>query len=261
MKADRIFDGISERFRRQIYANDNPKGKIRLHILQRDLSALVCQASPLHVLDAGAGMGQMSVWLAGCGHQVTTLEPAQEMLDHAVANIQLHGLQDRVSIQKNTIQEWVAQAPGTYDLIICHAVLEWLAEPLATLQRLLSLLKDGGRLSLMFFNQHSRTMRHLQAGQLKTVLEPRSITPDTLTSLSLSPISPLLPQQVLDWLKQAGLALELWSGVRCFYDYTYPQLRKQLDLQQVLALEARYSQQEPWRSLARYQHMLCRRPG
>ncbi|HPQ95490.1 MAG: methyltransferase domain-containing protein [Thiothrix sp.] len=258
MKEDRIFDGISERFRRQIYANDNPKGRIRLHILQRDLAAHVCRTDSLQVLDAGAGMGQMSVWLAGCGHRVTLLEPAGEMLDHAVASIRQHDLQGRVFIRKNTIQQWVAQKPGTYDLIVCHAVLEWLAEPLVTLQGLLSLLKAGGKLSLMFFNQHARTMRHLQAGQLKTVLEHQSPPPGTTTGLA--PISPLLPQQVLEWLTQAGLQLELWSGVRCFYDYTYPQLRKQLDLQEVLALEARYSQQEPWRSLARYQHVLCKRP-
>jgi S-adenosylmethionine-dependent methyltransferase len=39
----------------------------------------------------------------------------------------------------------------------------------------------------------------------------------------------------------------------------YRDVRKTVAIAEVLPLERTYSRQEPWRSLARYQHMLCRK--
>jgi len=70
MRKDRIFDGLAQRFQRSIY--DDPRGIIRLAILQDDLQAVVSDAAtrPLRILDAGGGLGQMAIWLAQQGHQV-----------------------------------------------------------------------------------------------------------------------------------------------------------------------------------------------
>ena len=69
---DRYFDHLGARFAQRIY--DSPKGAIRLAVLQRDLQqwlpALLQAESPLHILDIGAGLGQISGWLAGLGHQL-----------------------------------------------------------------------------------------------------------------------------------------------------------------------------------------------
>lgn len=249
MKQDRIFDGLSSRFGRKIYQNNDPRGAIRLHITQDDLLTHLPQ-KPMRVLDAGGGMGQMSQWLAEQGHEVTLLEPSEEMIEAAKNN-----LKDVSTVQfiQSTIQDFHTEEK--YDLIIIHAVLEWLAQPLETLQGLLQHLKPNGYLSVMFFNQTSKEMRHLLGGDLSAVLDNRIASNG---HNGLAPISPLLPQTVVDWLPQAHLELVAWSGVRCFYDYSHPEVRKKMELDQVLTLERRYSQQEPWRSIARYQHMICK---
>ena len=58
---DRYFDHLGARFAQRIY--DSPKGAIRLAVLQRDLQqwlpALLQAESPLHILDIGAGLGQI----------------------------------------------------------------------------------------------------------------------------------------------------------------------------------------------------------
>ncbi len=258
MKQDRIFDGLSQRFQRKIYSNNDPRGQIRLHIVQQDLQQQHFLSQPLSILDAGGGMGQMTHWLAEQGHSVTMIEPSQEMLQVAQQFLETnitHATAD-ISLQQSTIQGFVEKNDKQYDFIVCHAVLEWLAAPQETLTKLLTLLKPGGYLSLMFFNQRSKVMRHLLGGDLKTVLENR-IASDGHSGLA--PISPLIPHEVEGWLPEMELELLSWSGIRCFYDYSHPEVRKKMLLSDVLELERRYSQQEPWRSIARYQHMICRK--
>ncbi|MGB0847445.1 MAG: methyltransferase domain-containing protein [Thiolinea sp.] len=260
MKKDRIFDGLSQRFQRKIYSNDDPRGAIRLHIIQDDIRTQSFLDQRLHVLDAGAGMGQMSCWLAQQGHTIVLAEPSQEMLEVAKQNIQetLGQHSSLITPKQDTIQSLCDDTLHQhFDFIVCHAVLEWLASPLENLAQLLNTLKPGGWLSLMFFNRHSKVMRHLVGGDLKPVLENR-IASDGHNGLA--PISPLVPDDVANWLIDSGLEVITWSGVRCFYDYSHPEVRKRMDLQDVLTLERRFSQQEPWRSLARYQHMLCYKP-
>ena len=257
MSQDRVFDGLSQRFQRTIYANNDPRGAIRLHITQDDLNHYFQHLPPTHqALDIGAGLGQMSLWLAAQGWTVTLSEPSQEMLVQAQAIIQNTSHAQHIQCLDHSIQTLPLQYTQHFDLIICHAVLEWLAEPQATLQTLVNYLKPDGCLSLMFFNRTSTEFRHLIAGDLDAVLEQR-IASDG--KQGLAPISPLLPSEVLSWLPVLGLELVQWSGVRCFYDYAYHTVRKKMPLDKVLKLERHYSQQEPWRSLARYQHFILKK--
>jgi S-adenosylmethionine-dependent methyltransferase len=257
-KQDRVFDGLAQRFQRQIY--DDPRGIIRLAILQDDLKPLLASSftstKPLRVLDAGGGLGQMAIWLAQQGHQVILAEPSLDMLQQAGAAIQRAGVGHAIELVQASVQDLSESSHEPFDLITFHAVLEWLAEPRAGLEQLLRCLKPGGYMSLMFFNYHSTVMRRLIAGDLETVRRGE-IASDGRKGLA--PISPLKPDEVLAWLPSLGLELETWSGVRCFYDYMYRDVRKTAKMEDVIPLERAYSQQEPWRSLARYQHMLCRK--
>jgi S-adenosylmethionine-dependent methyltransferase len=47
----------------------------------------------------------------------------------------------------------------SFDVIICHAVLEWLADPQDALGRLSGLLKADGLLSLMFYNRNASLLK------------------------------------------------------------------------------------------------------
>jgi len=256
IKKDRIFDGLTQRFQRKVYGDDDPRGKIRLYIAQNDLMEQIPMHPAARILDAGGGMGQMSVWLAQQGHHVVLAEPSTEMLSAARTLITAAGLETQIQLQTTTIQSLAQTESVPYTGIIMHAVLEWLANPYTTLQQLLTVLAPGGWLSLMFFNQYSKEMRHLLAGDFAPILQGH-IASDGQNGLA--PISPLPPDEVLSWLPALGLELVSWSGVRCFYDYSHPEVRKRMALDELLQLERHYSQREPWRSLARYQHLICRK--
>ncbi len=256
LKTDRIFDGWAKRFEQRIYADDNPKGLIRATIVQRDIQEVVLNQanSPLRILEVGAGLGQMSLWLAKSQHRVVLTEPSQDMLQSARHQCQSSNYSGTIEFKRSTLQQLDPNTLGRFDLIICHAVLEWLAEPEKALSYLAPLLETHGFLSIMFYNKHSGLMRSLIVGDFERVLKDR-LAGDG--KKSLSPISPLDPQKVANWVEGAELKTLRWTGVRCFYDYMLPKIRLSTDIQSILDMEKKLSLQQAWRSMARYQHIIC----
>ena len=67
-----------------------------------------------------------------------------EMLDLAREQIAQKGLGRRIRLIHCPIQDLKHQVTGTFDLVLCHAVLEWLAEPRQTLLGLFLLASRQG---------------------------------------------------------------------------------------------------------------------
>ena len=160
--SDRHFDQLATRFAEKIYGG--AKGAIRLAVLQADLIEALPDR-PLRVLDIGAGLGHMSLWLAERGHDVTLAEPAEPMLEGARQRFAEAG-QTATFIQAPW-QDLLGQLTEPYDLVLCHAVLEWLAEPHAILPVLHQLTAPGGWLSLAFYNRDALIYRNLLKGHFR----------------------------------------------------------------------------------------------
>lgn len=253
---DVIFDGLAEKFARKIYRSK--KGELRLALLWEDLQQhipILAQAPPLHVLDAGGGLGQMSMRLADQGHKVVLCEPSTDML--TIARELIAG--GTVASHTITLESCVLQAlphrysEQSFDVVLCHAVLEWLAEPLPTLAQLLPLLKPGGYLSLAFYNVESIVWKNLLKGNFRKVAN-REIKGELG---SLTPPHPQSAPDVLAWLQTQGLELMNVSGIRCLSDYLHPTANISPD--DLLVMERELSQQEPYKWLGRYIHVIARR--
>lgn len=249
---DRYFDHLGARFAQRIY--DSPKGAIRLAVLQRDLQqwlpALSASATPLRILDIGAGLGQISNWLAGLGHQLTVAEPAEAMLDIARQRIEESAPALPVHFLQAPLQELAARGEQ-YDLVVCHAVLEWLADPATALQQLASLVQPGGALSLAFYNRDALIYKNLVKGQFKK-LRKKPLSGQGKSGLT--PQQPLDPREVLQWSIAAGLDCRATSGVRVFYDYMPEPFCSNSSLDDLIEYELRYSQHPAYQHLGRYLH-------
>ena len=249
---DRIFEGIAERFVRNVYGTR--KGEVRLAILWRDLMAGLPQLAdgpPLTVLDIGGGIGQLSCRLAGLGHQVTLAEPAAQMLELARAHWQAQG-QVPVKTVQARLQALDNDLTPPADLVLCHAVLEWLVDPRAALAALVPRVRPGGWLSLTFYNRNAAIWSNLMRGNLEKVRANRLRG----KRKRLTPISPLVADEVLAWGESEGLRLARYTGIRCFSDYG----AEEADLEEVIATEWHLAHQDPFRQLARYIHLLYRAP-
>jgi len=73
---------------------------------------------------------------------------------------------------------------------------------------------------------------------------------------SLTPINPIDPQQVLEWVSSLPFKLLAYSGIRVFHDYIFNEEHREREPETLLQLELEFSQQEPYRSLGRYVHLL-----
>lgn len=246
---DRHFDALATRFANKIYGG--AKGAIRLAVLQADLAEALPER-PLRVLDVGAGLGHMGAWLAAQGHEVTLAEPAAPMLAGARERFAEAGLEG--TFIQASWQELAEQPDGqTYDLVVCHAVLEWLADPAAILPALAQWVAPGGWLSLAFYNRDALVYRNLLKGHF------RKLKADSLAGekQSLTPQTPLDPRALEAQLAEAW-RVESRSGVRVFHDYMPADFQAKASTADLVAMELEYRRHPAFAGLGRYLHWLCR---
>lgn len=240
---DRHFDGLAEKFVTSLYGG--PRGQLRLDLLNRLLPEML----DLHgqpVLDVGAGLGQVSGWLAGRGHDITLSEPSGEML--ALAREHLAAFP--VTFHQQPLQALGEVASGPWPLVVCHAVLEWMADPRAALETLAGLVASGGQLSLMVFNRDALRFSNAVKGNWRKVLD------DRLAGLGLgqrlTPISPLTHAQIVEWAESCGLEISAVAGVRVFHDYLRCPAETQQEIDDLVEMEWRYCRVDPHWRLGRY---------
>ena len=255
---DRNFDDIADKFARRIYGS--LKGEIRLAVLQRDFDEVLPEIAgerPLRVLDAGGGVGHFAVGLAARGHRIVHCDISARMLEKARAHYAARAPEAEVTFIHAPIQSLPERAMAPFDLILCHAVVEWLAQPREALARLLTLLRPGGLMSTLFYNRYSLMMLYLMRGCFDKAVSGELGGGGN----SLTPTNPQTPEAVLGWFEQWGHETLCHSGVRCFHDYVAAKRRDDLPREEMLAAELKISRIEAFRSTARYIHLLTRQPA
>lgn len=262
LDGDRNFDDLAGRFKKNIYGG--LKGDIRLAILNRDFHRHIPIApfaqekpvKPLRILDAGGGQGQFSLAFAEAGHQLVICDISAEMLKLAGEAVVRKSLADRVTLLHCAIQDLPEHLPDAhrgFDLVLCHAVIEWMLEPQALLPCLLDYLRPEGYLSFTFYNLNSLVYKNLLRTNFKKILQQ-----DFAGSRgSLTPINPMEPAVIDSWLADLPLSILGRSGIRVFHDYIFDHENREREPDNVIALELQYSLQEPFLSLGRYIHILA----
>lgn len=244
---DRNFDDISHKFAQNIYGTS--KGKIREAIVWQELENILATfptTKPLKILDAGGGQGQMACRLAKLGHHVTLCDISMQMLELAQKNAQ--GEKLNINCHCCAIQDIDHIINEQYDMVICHAVLEWVADPISVLESLKKHLKPEGYLSLMFYNYHALLFKTVTLGNFgytQSGLAKRK-------KKTLSPDFPRIPDDVYQWLATLDFHIIKKTGIRLFHDYMNNKEKINSQFDQLLALEKQYCQAEPYLSLARY---------
>ena len=206
----------------------------------------------MSVWDAGCGLGQMSFWLANRGHKLTCCDISYKMLaktKERFANANIEALFYQAPAQKMALEL------PKQDLVLFHAVLEWLAKPLETLEDVSGRVKKGGYLSLLFFNYNSIIFKNTLRGgwRLDTLLTKKWYG----RGKKLTPPHPQKPEVILRWLKEHGYTIKAHTGIRVFHDYMYEDAINETKLEDLMSLEYEYCRQETFRDMARYVHILA----
>lgn len=257
MNQDRNFDDISAHFEKKIYGG--LKGQIRLAVLRHDIFGWVkswqqTHNRPLRVLDVGSGLAQISIELAKDGHDVTINDISANMLEIAKQNA--GEAAQNITWHTCPYQQLDDKLTGKYDLILCHAVLEWLAEPKLIMDFFDRWLVDDraekGVLSLCFYNPASFVYRNLVMGNFN-LLHNKDFKAD---NGSLTPNHPVAKDEVLAWINDHYYQILHTSGLRVFHDYSPLKRGGHTNPQAVIEMEVAYSGQDPYKWLGRYLHFL-----
>ena len=257
MNQDRNFDDISAHFEKKIYGG--LKGQIRLAVLRHDIFGWVKSWQQTHnrhlrVLDVGAGLAQISIELAKDGHDVTINDISANMLGIAKQNA--GEAAQNITWHTCPYQQLDDKLTGKYDLILCHAVLEWLAEPKLIMDFFDRWLVDDraekGVLSLCFYNPASFVYRNLVMGNFN-LLHNKDFKAD---NGSLTPNHPVAKDEVIAWINDHNYQILHTSGLRVFHDYSPLKRGGHTNPQAVIEMEVAYSGQDPYKWLGRYLHFL-----
>lgn len=249
-KQDRNFDDLIDRFETRIY--DTVKGSWRLNLLQEDLQRFQ-DCPPLKIWDAGCGQGQISLWLAQQGHHLTLCDLSTKMLQKARDNFEQAGVE--AEFHHQSAQSLAIQLEQ-FDLVLCHAVLEWLADPLTSLQTIAGKVKPGGYLSLLFYNRNAMVYSNVLKGgwRLKPILDDSYIG----KGHKLTPPNPQYPHELIAAMQDAGFTVKIHTGIRVFNDYLTRQARANSDEAELFALEKHYCRLPTYRDMGRYVHLLLK---
>jgi len=212
-------------------------------------------------LDIGAGQGQFSLQLAKSGCSVVLNDVSQKMLayaetarDQLVAKAEL--APEQVSLICCPAQELENHlGVESFDLVLCHALIEWVEKPEEVLKSALERLKPGGWFSLIFYNYEALAFKNL----LRTNFHKFDYDNFVAFKGSLTPAYPQKIESVEKIISELGLEIKCKSGIRTFYDYILDPEMRTRDKAGVLSKELEYSRRSPFRELARYIHFFCRK--
>ncbi|MFE7814862.1 class I SAM-dependent methyltransferase [Streptomyces sp. NPDC057433] len=216
----------------------------------------------LRVLDVGMGRGTQSLRLARAGHQVTGLERDAQLIAAARAVLagEPEGIRERVRIIEGDGRDTgVHFLPGSFDVVLCHGVLMYVAEPDPLVAGLARMLAPGGLLSLLVRNGDAPAMRSGLRGDWAGALTAfdsachldgsgLEVRADRLTDLTAT-------------LAGLGAPLHTWYGVRVFTDTAVDGARvahtagRPDDLAALLAVEERAGRTDPYRGVASLLHL------
>lgn len=244
--SDTHFNGIANKFDENIYGS--LKGKLRHRVLTQLIHHRLPKEQTLRILDMGGGTGMMAKVCADLGHHVDLVDAAQDALTLAAQKMGSH---PNVTLIQSTLADFPKNKQ--YDVVICHAMLEWLHEPYEAIPTLKQFVKPLGLLSLSVFNKDAALFSNMSYGNFDYVQKGMKVK----NQVRLNPKNPISPKALLSSLKGNSFVIEQKTGIRCFSDYVKRTIDNH-EFDTLFKLEMEYASQEPYLWLGRYFHVFAK---
>jgi SAM-dependent methyltransferase len=212
----------------------------------------------LAVLDVGGGTGGFAVPLAEAGHRVTVVDANPDALAALTRRAAEARVPDRIrAVQGDGDALHGLVEPGSVDLVLCHAVLEVVDDPVRVVAAVAAALRPGGAASVLVASRAAAVLSRATSGHLDAAAalltdpEGRSGPRDTLRRRYDVESAAAL-------LRAAGLRVEQTHGVRVLVDLL-PAVVVEGDPRALLDLELAAAARPPYRDIAAQLHLFARR--
>jgi len=199
------------------------------------------------ILDFGSGEGITACHFAK-DNAVTAVEPWNEMLENAWADYEYRTINGGLEILKT-------MEADSFDLVICHNVLEYIDDKGEVIRELSRVLKPGGTLSIVKHNRAGRVM------QMAVLLDDINKANDLLdgndsAASKFGSIRYYGDADVTSWSRE--LKPVKTYGIRTFWDLQQNQ-EKHCDEEwqkKMAELEMRVSEIEEYKAVAFFHHLI-----
>lgn len=256
----------AERFQREAekYAAylQTPEGRLRLDLPFANLQEFLPRVTEsLHALDLGGGTGANAVRLARLGFRVTVLDASVPMLDFAKRAAREAGVTDRIALKHgDAAQLATVFEDGSFDLILCHNVLEFVEDPHGVLSSAARALRDrAGVISVLVRNQPGEVLKAaLLNGDLASA-ESNLTAEWGDESLYGGKVRLFAAQSLRTMLRELSFTVITARGVRVLADYLPPSISRDDQYERILELERKLGRRPEFAAIARYTHCLANR--
>jgi SAM-dependent methyltransferase len=241
---------------------ETPEGRLRVDLAFANLQDFLPQATrSLRALDLGCGTGAIGVRLARLGLHVTLLDASLPMLDFAERAALEAGVTERIALTLGDASQLATLIPAaSFDLILCHNVLEFVEDPGAVLRTAARALRDSsGMISVLVRNRPGEVFKAaILNGDLAAA--ERNLTAEWGDeSLYEGRVRLFTAVSLQAMLLGSSFALTAERGVRVMSDYLPPSISRNDEYERIFELERKLGKRAEFAAVARYTHCLAHR--
>jgi ubiquinone/menaquinone biosynthesis C-methylase UbiE len=245
---------------------ETPEGRLRNDLAFANLQEFLPlpQIRPsLRALDLGCGTGAAAVRLARLGMRITLLDSAPAMLHIAERAVREAGVDEKIELRQGDAAEVANLFPaGSFDIILCHNLLEYVDDPNAVLSAAAQVLRSDstriGILSVLVRNRAGEVLKAgIEAGDLEAA--ERNLTAVCgYESLFGGRVRLFTPDSLKARTNEASLAVAVERGVRVISDYLPPQVSRRDEYERIFELERKLGSRPELAAVARYIQVIAR---
>jgi S-adenosylmethionine-dependent methyltransferase len=235
---------------------------LRLDLAFANLEDILPQATRSWcALDLGCGTGALAVRLARLGLHVTLLDSSVAMLDFAERAAQEAGVTERIALKHGDAAQMANLLPaGSFDVILCHNLLEYVDDPCAVLRSAARVLRSPSSIiSVLVRNQAGEVLKAaIQDGDLPAA--EHNLTAEWgHESLYGGKVRLFTAESLHAMLLESSLAVTAERGVRVISDYLPARVSRNDEYKRILELERKLGRRPEFAAIARYTHCLAHR--
>ena len=241
---------------------ETPEGRLRLDLAFANLQDFLPESTrSLLALDIGCGTGAIAVRLARLGLHVTLLDESLPMLDFAERAAREAGVTERIALKHGNATQFANLFPAaSFDVIVCHNVLEYVDDPCAVLRSAARALRDPSSvISVLVRNQAGEVVKTAILDGDLAAAENNLTAEWGHESLYGGKVRLFTAGGLQAMLLESSLAVMAERGVRVISDYLPPRVSRTNEYKRILELESKLGRRPEFAAIARYTHCLAQR--
>lgn len=238
-------------------------GRLRSELAWKNMRPFLPRDASNHrALDVGGGTGFASMQMARMGWEVVLLDRSEQMLRMARQDAEACNMTPRISFCHAEIgQLRDLFAAESFDIVVCHNLLEYAADPAGTVCDIARVLRKDGVASVLVRNRAGEVLKDA-VKSANWELATANLTAETVVdTLYGNRTRVFAPTDLQELIARAGLEVVAQHGVRVFSDYVVQEKLTDAAFSQIFDLESTLGARPDFYAIARYIQVIARRAG